>query len=154
MNTKTTCSKEYKDFPFAHRQPAHGGHCRFIHGHNWGFTFVFGCSKKDECGFVVDFGNLGVLKDWLTQMFDHTTVLNVDDPLIPRFIGDSVGALSGVDLYDLRLVPDCSCEGLAEYVFQQANEVLRKEFGGRVFIVSVTVSEDSKNFATCAERQE
>jgi 6-pyruvoyltetrahydropterin/6-carboxytetrahydropterin synthase len=148
----TTCSKEYLDFPFCHRQPVHKGHCRFVHGHNWSFKFTFGCSKKDECGFVADFGKLASVKAWLTEMVDYTTVLNESDPALAYFQEDSIQNGEGpFGLYDLRVVPDCSCEGLAEFVFQEVTVLLAKEFGGRVFLQEVTVFEDSKNSATRAK---
>jgi 6-pyruvoyltetrahydropterin/6-carboxytetrahydropterin synthase len=60
-----TCSKTYRDIPFAHRQHRHEGHCSFLHGHNWSVEIEFACSQLDERGFVVDFGGLGYLKDGL-----------------------------------------------------------------------------------------
>ena len=85
MKTNTpaiTCSKTYTDLPFAHRQPSHQGHCALIHGHNWSFEFEFAADKLDECGFVIDFGKLKWLKDWINERFDHTLVLNESDPML------------------------------------------------------------------------
>ena len=53
-----TCSKLYKDIPFAHRQHLHDGHCSQIHGHNWDIKLTFSCKELDAMGFVVDFGKL------------------------------------------------------------------------------------------------
>ena len=141
-----TCSKSYIDFPFAHRQPVHKGHCRFIHGHDWSFHFTFEASELDECGFVVDFGKLKWIKELLEFMFDHTTVLNEDDPHLDHIEADSNGA--GRNLYDLRKVPDCSCEGLALYTFNLVNQHLAEKEGNRVWVKSLTLFEDSKNSAT------
>ncbi len=65
-----TCSKLYKDIPFAHRQPYHDGHCYFIHGHNWDFQFEFGCEYLDTDGFVIDFGKLKFIKEYI-ENYDH-----------------------------------------------------------------------------------
>jgi len=143
-----TCEKLYKDLPFGHRQPVHKGHCRFVHGHNWSFHFTFEADELDECGFVVDFGKLKWLKELLDEWFDHTTVLNEDDPLLPYFAADKVGNPAGRGIYDLRVVPDCSCEGLAKFVFQMTNEILNDQTAGRVRVKSLTLHEDTKNSAT------
>jgi len=141
-----TCSKDYPDFPFAHRQPVHDGHCAYIHGHNWSFHFTFAAEEKDECGFVLDFGKLKKLKAWLDYMFDHTCVINHDDP--HREFLESLDQGTDKPLLDLRTIPDCSCEGIAEFVFQKAGRLVTDISGGRAHIVSVTVKEDSKNSAT------
>ena len=148
-----TCSKTYTDFPFAHRQHKHSGHCRFIHGHNWTFTFEFACDRDNGQGFVIDFGRLKWLKTWLEKHFDHTCVLNHDDPLVGQF--HSVG---GDDAWDITVVPDASCEGIAQFVFEQVNallasdQVLEGEDVGRgIRVVSLVVYEDSKNSAKYSE---
>ena len=65
-----TCSKTYRDIPFAHRQHRHDGHCALIHGHNWAITLTFACRETDANGFVVDFGDLKYLKTWIAQNLD------------------------------------------------------------------------------------
>jgi 6-pyruvoyltetrahydropterin/6-carboxytetrahydropterin synthase len=66
-----TCSKTYKDIPFAHRQPLHKGHCSKIHGHNWTIVIEFEATELDANGFVVDFGNLKYLKAFIDEHLDH-----------------------------------------------------------------------------------
>lgn len=143
-----TCSKRYADIPFAHRQWKHKGHCRFIHGHNWSFEFKFACDVDNGQGFVIDFGRLKWLKEWIDTHFDHTTVLNQDDPLVDKF--HSVG---GNDAWDITVIPDASCEGVAQFLYTEVNrllttEVLQDEDANRVVrVVSVIVYEDSRNSA-------
>lgn len=79
----TTCKKRYDDIPFAHRQWNHKGHCAHIHGHNWSFEFEFVSKSLDANGFVVDFGKLQFLKNWLNETFDHKLVISKDDPKLP-----------------------------------------------------------------------
>jgi len=153
-----SCTKKYIDLPFAHRQPNHTGHCALIHGHSWGFDFTFATAQLDECGFVIDFGKLGWLKNWLNRMFDHTLVLNETDPclgLLKATLVDSVVAgeelgngVGAVDLAKIIEVPDCSCEGLATYVLKEVGNLLYTHTNGRVSLVQVTVHEDSKNSAS------
>lgn len=138
-----TCSKLYADLPFAHRQASHGGHCRFVHGHNWAFRFTFAAKERDACGFVVDFGSLGPLKEWLETMFDHTLVVAEDDPERTRWMAMEVAGLA-----DLRFVPDPSCEGLAAFVLEKGNRIVEIMTDGRARVLQVEVFEDSKNSAT------
>lgn len=145
MKKLLTCTKRYSDFPAAHRQPKHDGHCALVHGHNWSFEFEFIADATDECGFVIDFGKLQWLKGWLAEKFDHTLLLNSDDPLLEKI---SVG-LESFGINNVVVVPDCSCEGLANYIGTHVNQLLRERGGIRpVAVKRVTVFEDSKNSAT------
>ena len=75
-----TCSKTYRDVPLSHRQPRHPGRCSRIHGHSWAITLTFAADEPDEHGFVVDFGELHYLADWIDENLDHATVAASDDP--------------------------------------------------------------------------
>lgn len=138
-----TCSKEYRDIPFAHRQHNHDGHCARIHGHNWSFKFIFGATELDENNFVIDFGKLKPLKATLEQ-FDHALVLNEDDPQL-TYLQE---VLESFDLADIIVVPSASSEGLAEMLGRAAHILVQGMTDGRVSVISCTVEEDSKNSAT------
>ncbi len=156
MKTQLTIAKRYSDIPFGHRQPNHSGHCAFIHGHNWSFEFEFACDKLEPgTGFIVDFGKLKGWKAELDGTFDHTLVLNDDDPLaaVLEATHDHDASAPGKWL-DLVTVPDCSCEGLADYVFNMLNKWLtaQADLQARgVRCVRCTVFEDEKNSATVRE---
>jgi len=143
---RLSCTKLYVDFPFAHRQHMHDGHCSKIHGHNWSFEFTFTADHVDSCGFVIDFGKMQWLKGWLTKWFDHTLVLNSTDPHLD-YIRKS---LDDVPLADIMVVPDASCEGLAKWIFEQVDLLILEHVGVSrgVRLIRVTVKEDSKNSAT------
>lgn len=136
-----TCTKTYRDIPFAHRQHLHDGHCRYIHGHNWAITLTFGCAELDRNGFVVDFGKLRYIKDWIERNLDHACVFNHDDPERERLLH------AASDLFKPYIVPSCSCEGLAEHLYNVFNPMVREHTGDRVHIVEVRIEEDSKNSA-------
>lgn len=153
-------NKIYTDIPFAHRQHQHAGHCALIHGHNWTFEFTFGCrgDKTDDCDFVIDFGKLVWLKKWIDDKFDHALVLNANDPWLQYlqfFLLDTMQhAEPGVALQlhpafaKIVMVPSCSCEGLCKYLASQVIIQLNYETGNHINLRSVTVRENSKNFAT------
>lgn len=142
-----TITKQLKGYPFAHRQPSHDGHCALVHGHNWDFEITLGATELDENGFIYDFGKLEWLKTWLEQMFDHTLVLNEDDPQL----GYLQLHLERPGLADIKTIPSCSCEGIAEYVFKHLTKEFEEKTNGRVSVVRVTVFEDYKNSATYYE---
>lgn len=134
--------KQYKDYPFAHRQWAHDGHCALVHGHSWGFDFTIMSKERDKNGFVFDFGKLKPLKALLDATFDHTLLISPDDPCLKYF----------QDMADLHLchlrVMDGSAENIAEWLFHKSNEIVDKESKGNARVIEVTVWEDSKNSAT------
>lgn len=138
-----TAKKIYQDLPFAHRQPDHMGHCSRIHGHSWTFEFIFGCDKLDRCGFVLDLGNLRWLKDWIKQHFDHTLVLNKEDPCLEQ--------LRLLAVADITVVPNCSMEGIAKYLYDQLMVFMEKSEDGEtrgLKVLGVKVTESMSNSAT------
>lgn len=151
-----TATKKFIGFPFAHRQHTHPGHCRFIHGHNWDFTFTFGSGSLDNNGFVIDFGALKWLKEWLESQFDHTLVLNENDPALEflrKGLTDSNGCLADIEDHypfaKITVVPNCGAEGLAKYLHTEVNRLLTCRTPGRdVWVLAVTVHENERNSAT------
>ena len=143
---KTTITKRYENLKAAHRQWRHPGHCKMVHGENWAFEVTFQSDTPDSCGFVVDFGRLRALRDALEKMFDHTLLIDEDDPELMRF------SLLSVDrLCDLRVVKSCSAEGLAELVYNLATQTIERDEDMRtrgVTVVKVVCFEDNKNSAT------
>ncbi|WP_269539846.1 6-pyruvoyl trahydropterin synthase family protein [Cerasicoccus fimbriatus] len=139
-----TCRKTYHDVPFGHRQPFHDGHCSFIHGHNWSITVTFACTERDVNGFVVDYGKLGFLKDWINDNLDHACVFHKDDPLLDQLVN------AAPEAWKVYVVDDCSNEGLAIHVYEVFNALVREHTGGRVWVAQVEIEEDSKNAATYA----
>lgn len=139
-----TCSKTYADIPFAHRQHRHAGHCALVHGHNWSFTFVFGCRELDANGFVVDFGGLKYVRRWLEENLDHACVFNADDPVREALVAAAPGAWKPL------VVPSCSAEGIAEFVFRAVDPLVRSDTVGRAWLVAVEVAEDTRNAARYA----
>ncbi len=140
-----TCQKTYSEIPFAHRQHRHDGHCAQIHGHNWSFTFTFGCERLDECGFVVDFGKLKPLRSWIEENLDHACVFNQDDPLLDDFL--QLKDANGKSVFKPFVVEQCSSEGIARHLYGVAKPMIQDMTKGRAFLISVMVKEDVRNSA-------
>lgn len=135
--TKTYGNEEGLSCVF--RQYKAKSHCRFLHGYALGFEITFGC-EEDELtpeGWVIDFGSLGPLRDYLHTWFDHTVLLVEDDPLL------GPGSLLAVDSYaQVSYLPAVGCEAFAKMV----HEWVRSEISDRV--ISVRCFEHGANSAT------
>lgn len=145
-----TIKKRFGEYPFAHRQHNHQGHCAFVHGHNWQFEIELTADKLDYNGFVYDFGKFKELKKWFTHMFDHTLLINIDDPMRGWFEENQIqgNVLVRERVWDLRIIPCGSAEELARFVFEHVQTYLATHDAE---CVSVTVYEDGKNSATYFE---
>jgi 6-pyruvoyltetrahydropterin/6-carboxytetrahydropterin synthase len=138
-----TCSKIYRDIPLSHRQPKHTGRCSRIHGHSWSITLTFASKELDENGFVVDFGELHYLGDWIDENLDHATVVCKSDPRI-----EEIRALAQSGLLKITEVEHASCEGIAEHLFNIFNRLVRQKTQNRAWIQKILLEEDSRNSAT------
>ena len=137
-----TCSKIYRDVPLGHRQPNHPGHYSLIHGHNWEIKLTFAADEVDENGFIVDFGELHYIKDWIDENLDHACAFSATDPHRSK-----LEELEEMNLVRPLFIENASCEGLAKHLFETFDPMVRENTGGRACIVSIDLLEDSKNSA-------
>ncbi len=140
--TNYSCSKHFQGYPCCHRQWKHLGHCRFVHGYSRSFTFWFKANQLDKNGFVVDFSSLNSLEKKLRSHFDHTFLINSDDPLIDQWrdLHDQ-GAL------DLRIMENVGMEFTAKLAWEWANNILMSREEGRACCNRVEASENDFNSA-------
>jgi 6-pyruvoyltetrahydropterin/6-carboxytetrahydropterin synthase len=136
-------SKRYDNYPCSHRQHRHDGNCALVHGYSRSFYFLFEAHTLDECGFVVDFGKLKWIKQYLDYLFDHTLLLCEDDPLLPKFRQlEEAGAAA------IRLMPyGVGMEGTAQHLCEYVDARLREETKGRCWVSMVESRENDKNSA-------
>ena len=102
----------------AFRQWKADSHCNLIHGYALQFELKFG-GELDDRNWIVDFGGLKPLKEWLKYMFDHTYLVAEDDPEL-----ETIKMLQEKNLIDMRLVPAVGCERFAEQVFDYAQDLV------------------------------
>jgi 6-pyruvoyltetrahydropterin/6-carboxytetrahydropterin synthase len=135
-------TKTYQYLPCAHRQWRDEGHCQFVHGYDREVSIVFQCKKLDDKCWVMDFGGLKPVKAFLEDLFDHTLLINEDDPEMDFFINmDKKG------LCKLRVMPNIGMEGSAKYIFDWLEDWLMTETQERVQVYSVECRENKKNSA-------
>ncbi|HBC48151.1 MAG: 6-carboxytetrahydropterin synthase [Litorivicinaceae bacterium] len=132
--------KTFDNFPCSHRQWRHSGHCKFIHGYSRSFKMTFGCKELTESGFGVDFGEFSEIKSWLSHWFDHTLLINEDDPERALF-----QELHEKQIVDLRVLPNVSMERTAEFVFHYVDGWIRQQTHDRSFLLEVECRENDKN---------
>jgi 6-pyruvoyltetrahydropterin/6-carboxytetrahydropterin synthase len=114
-----------------------------VHGYSRSFTIWFAATALDDCGFVVDFSSLRPLEKQLRDQFDHTFLVNADDPLMGQWqLLHEQGAL------DLRVMTNVGMEATAELVWTWANALLHDRDGGRTCCWKVEARENRANGAS------
>ena len=136
-------SKTFKNFPCAHRRWRHDGHCAWVHGYSREFTFWFACNSRTENGFVMDFGDLKEVREYLEKEFDHTLLLDADDPLLQDFRELEKKGACKIRTWNGGV----GMEGTAEMVYQQVNFMVTQKTDFRVWVTSVECRENEKNSA-------
>lgn len=125
------------------RQPnADHSHCHLLHGYSLAFKFTFSCYELDNKNWVIDFGGLKELKNWLEDQFDHKMCLDVDDPEKHRLID-----LETYGLAEVREFNGVGVEKFAEHALNYANALAIRLSGGRCWCEEVECSEHGANSA-------
>lgn len=128
------------------RQPRATSHCRFLHGYALAFEIVFEAKTLDGNDWVIDFGSLGPVKEFLEQTFDHKTIISEIDPLVATF-----KELEVAGAIDLMLLHAVGCEAFAHIVCKFIRNWVNSQpelMCRHVQIVSVKCSEHAGNSAT------
>lgn len=136
-------------------------HCRFLHGYPLSFKLTFSANHLDENNWVIDFGGLKEVKQWLCDTFDHKLVIAADDPnreQLEALAGGTHHAGSLIwdkpQLADPVVLPTVGCEGFAKYVFDHVNLwLIENKHNPRVCLDSVEVREHGGNSAIYAGLQ-
>ena len=126
----------------AFRQPNADSHCKYIHGYSLSFNFVFTCNELDENNWVVDFGSLKSLKNWLQETFDHKLIIDKNDPQLHDF-----ELLESSNLCQLVLMDGVGCEAFAKHAFKFTNSYIKQKTNNRCWLYSCEVKEHGANGA-------
>lgn len=87
-------------------------HCRFLHGYALSFKLIFASDQLNDKNWVLDFGGLKDVKQFLVDHFDHKLAIAEDDPA-----KDEIAALAGIDAADPLILPAVGCEAFARFVY-------------------------------------
>jgi 6-pyruvoyltetrahydropterin/6-carboxytetrahydropterin synthase len=142
-------TKIFENYSVALRQwRAKHSHCQLLHGYALKFKIWFTSETLDDMNWVVDFGGFksapqgNGLKDWMNDMFDHTLLIEKDDPFKDLFEQMTMSGICKVHFLDRM-----GCESLAKLVFDKFNDVLSKTDAARSKVIKVEVFENDKNSA-------
>lgn len=152
-------TKTFDNYSVAIRQwKAQHSHCQLLHGYALEFKVWFASiyedvdKQLDEMNWIMDYGGFkstdakptpgNGLKDWMNHMWDHTTLIEKDDPWLPLFEEMST---SNPPVCKLIVMDRIGAESAAKLVFDKMNDVLSKTGGGRVKVVKVECWESTRN---------
>lgn len=151
MSVKVKSTKVYKNLPCGHAQffdaneDGSPGHCSQVHGYDRQVEFTF-AGEVDQYGWIVPFGKLKPVKDFLEYYFDHVTVLPANDPRIgglPESVTDAGGLLG-----TLRVLPSgVSMEMSSLFIWEHVNHYIYQATNGRCYVERVRVYEHDRNDA-------
>jgi 6-pyruvoyl-tetrahydropterin synthase len=158
MSIKIKATKVYKNLPCGHAQhfdtnpDGTPGHCAQVHGYDRSVEFTF-AGEPDEHGWIVPFGGLKPVKEFLEYYFDHVTVLPADDPRLNDIPQEMT--LSGGLLGTLRVLPSgVSMEMSSLFIWEHVNAYIYQITQGRCYVECVRVYEHDRNDAMVEVDQE
>jgi 6-pyruvoyltetrahydropterin/6-carboxytetrahydropterin synthase len=128
-NGWSCCFRQYK---------ATHSHCQFLHGYALAFELTFESDTLNEQDWVIDFGGLKWVKEWLQKTFDHHTIIAEDDPEIHLF-----WEMEDKGRIDITILPGVGCERFAEHIYDYVGRNLTQS----TRLVSVKVQEHPGNSA-------
>jgi 6-pyruvoyltetrahydropterin/6-carboxytetrahydropterin synthase len=147
------------EFDAGHRVLAHGGKCRYLHGHRYKAEVTVTTPDLDHLSIMVDFGVIKeVIGKWIDENWDHNILLHPDDPLWTFWRVDDrqdkeppyLAVFGGRKPY---LMPDgCNptAEMMAKLLFRQASCLLGTVKGCSV--LKVRIYETPNCWADCYSR--
>ena len=160
---KYQSTKIFDNYSVAIRQwKAQHSHCQLLHGYALKFKVWFESveplekNQLDEMNWIQDYGGFksvdaqptpgNGLKDWMNDKFDHTLLIEKDDPQLETFI-----YLQELGLAKLTIMDKIGAESAAKMVYDRFNERLALTGGGRVKVTKVECFENDSNSSIYTE---
>lgn len=123
------------------RQWRAASHCSQLHGYALAVELEFVADELDQNNWVVDFGGLRPINEWLRSQFDHKLVIAADDPRLALF-----QQMHREGVCELRVLPNVGCEAFAKHVYDHVNEWLSdRSLSPRVSLRRVAIREHGGN---------
>jgi 6-pyruvoyltetrahydropterin/6-carboxytetrahydropterin synthase len=155
METKTryVSTKLFENYSVAIRQyKAAHSHCQLLHGYALKFKVWFASNEPnideqlDDMNWIVDYGGFKTppkghgLKDWMDHMWDHTTLIQADDPYRDLFESMQMEGICKV-----HFLEKMGAESNARLVYEHFNKVLSNTDAGRCKCIKVECFENDNN---------
>lgn len=120
-------------------------HCNKLHGYSLKVVLEFEATTLDDTNWVVDFGAMSEVKEWIKSNFDHTTIVALNDPELNTFKNMQLKGI--VNLIEIENV---GCEAFARYIYDYVSDWVAVQYKSRVYLSKVEVHEHGANSATYA----
>lgn len=120
-------------------------HCSQLHGYSLAFEFCFEGDELDHRNWLIPFGDLKKLQNYLFDNFDHTVLVAHDDPLLSSFFdAEQAGMLRMIVVRHVGV--EKFAEMVADWVMQNIlnSEDLRRR---NVRLKYVQINEHDSNAA-------
>lgn len=119
-------------------------HCQYLHGYALKVVMVFQSGDLDDRKWVVDFGGLKEVKQWIVDTFDHKTLVAHDDPM-----RDVLMSLADLGVIDITHVEHVGCESFAKMIWDFIMNDLESSEADRIreCLVRVEIHEHGGNMA-------
>lgn len=147
LEVKST--KKFKYLPCGHAQffdkepDGSPGECASIHGYDREVEFTF-AGDIDDMGWIIPFGELSKIKEFLEFYFDHVTVLPANDPRLNQLTEELTkpGGLLGT----VKVLPyGVSMEMSSLFIWEYVNHYIYRLTNGRCYVQKVQVFEHDRN---------
>jgi 6-pyruvoyltetrahydropterin/6-carboxytetrahydropterin synthase len=160
---KFQSTKVFSNYSVALRQwRAQHSHCQLLHGYALKFKVWFEAEDTsnndglDEMNWIVDYGGFkdtdaeptpgNGLKKWMNDMWDHTLLIEKEDPQLETFT-----YLQELGLAKLVVLDKMGAESCAKLVYDHFNKRLALTDGGRCKVTKVECWENDTNSSTYVE---
>ena len=143
---KFQSTKKLGPISVGHRQWRDKGHCAWVHGYGRYIQFTFE-GELDERQWVMDFGDLRDVKQWLEEQWDHRLLLASDDPHLGQFQNmHSLGTMS-INIMDVDKGWGPGIEASCKFVYDHVQPIIAQKTNGRVTLTKVEIWEHERNSA-------
>lgn len=142
-------TKKFGPISTSHRQWRAGSDspCNFAHGYGRYVQFIFACDELDERQWVMDFGGLKEVRQWIESQWDHRLLLASDDPLMTNFVALHNAGGVNINVMDVSKGWGPGIEGSCKFLYDHIQMYINKATEGRVWIESVEIWEHENNSA-------
>lgn len=132
-----------------HRIPRHEGDCKAYHGHRYAAEITCRAPQLDDLGRVIDFAVIKAeVGGWIARNFDHTAILQRDDPDPAARAVIEANAAMGKPAYLMSAPP--TVENIALELARQARALL-KPYG--IDVIRICVWETPNCSATWSAQE-
>ena len=121
--------------------------CAWAHGYGRHVEMTFAADELDARGWVVDFGDLRQVKNWIEEQWDHRLLLSSEDPLLEDFLALQEKGGCNVNVMDADQGWGPGIEQSCKYLYDNINPMILERTGGRCRIARVQVWEHENNSA-------